>query len=189
MLMSCCSMWKWIVNNAAAISALAAVIAVFVTIWSLHTNRRFESSKMRPIIAIEIANISNVYNLIVRNIGLTAAYDVKINVSPSIKINLSPTISGDIPFLKHPIPHLQAGCELRSAFITGYDSLKKISNELRFSFDVEYVDSYGKRFSEKQKLDVRLIEDSAVLKEAGFKDIVAGIDKVEKAIREIAKRE
>ena len=188
MLMSCCSIWNWIVNSAAVISALAAVAAVLVTIWSLHTNKRLEKAKMRPNVIIAIVNSGNVYNLVVRNTGLTAALDVKVHVSPPIRIDLSPSVKGDIPFLEHPIPYLQPGGELRSAFIAGYDNLKGISNELRFSFDVEYVDSYGERFSEKQKLDVRLMEDSAVLKGSSVKDIVDGIAKVEKAIQKIAER-
>ena len=142
-MMVCCSVWSWIVNNAAAISALAAVTAVFVAIWSLHTNRNLEKAKMRPIITVEIVNIRNFYNLVVRNTGLTAASEVQIHVSPPIRINLSPSVNDDIPFLKYPIPYLQPGGELKSAFIVGYENLKGISKELRFSFKVEYSDSEG----------------------------------------------
>lgn len=183
-----CSVWSWVTANAAAISAIAAVIAVFVAIWSLHTNRRFEAAKIRPIIAIEIMNVSNFYNLVVRNDGLTAAFDVKIKVSPSIKINLDSVVSGDIPFIKYPIPHLQSGGELKCAFIVGYENLKKISNELRFSFEVEYQDRFGKKFHETQKVDVRLIADAAVLKETDLKDVMTELTKIEKAVQKVAER-
>lgn len=183
-----CSAWSWVTANAAAISAIAAVIAVFVAIWSLHTNRRFEAAKIRPIIAIEIMNVSNFYNLVVRNDGLTAAFDVKIKVSPSIKINLDSVVSGDIPFIKYPIPHLQSGGELKCAFIVGYENLKKISNELRFLFEVKYLDRYGKKFCETQKVDVRLIADAANLKETDLKDVLTELAKIEKAIQKVAEK-
>ena len=141
---------------------------------------------MRPIVSVEIVNIENVYNLIVRNTGLTAAFDVKINVSPPMRINLNTTLNGDIPFLKYPIPYLQSGGEFKCAFIAGYDNLKRISKELLFSFEVEYSDRDGGKFNEKQNLDVRLIAEAAVLRETGMKEVVAGIVKVEKAILKIA---
>ena len=187
-MMVCCNVWAWITHNAAAISAIAAVMAVLVAIWSLHTNKRVEAAKMRPIITVEIVNIRNVYNLVVKNIGLTDAYDVGIAVSPNIRINFPPDVVGDIPFLKYPIPNLQPGGELKCAFITGYDNLTAISREQRFSFDLKYKDRYGGAFSEKLKLDLRLITDAAIQVEPGMKEIIDGIAKVEKAILKVVEQ-
>ena len=187
-MMVCCNTWGWITHNAAAISAIAAVMAVLVAIWSLHTNKRVEAAKMRPIISVEIVNIRNVYNLVVRNIGLTEAYDLGIGVSPNIRINLPPVVD-DIPFLKYPIPNLLPGGELRCAFIAGYDNLTAISRERRFSFELKYKDRYGAAFSEKVKLDLRLITDAAIQIEPGMKEIVDGIAKIEKAILKVAEKE
>ena len=187
-MMVCCNVWGWITHNAAAISAIAAVMAVLVAIWSLHTNKRVEAAKMRPIITVEIVNIRNVYNLLVKNIGLTDAYDVGIEVSPSIRISIPPDVVGDIPFLKYPIPNLQSGGELRCAFVVGYDNLTAISRERRFSFDLKYKDRYGGAFSEKLKLDLRLITDAAIQVEPGMKEIIDGIAKVEKAILKVSEQ-
>ena len=77
---------------------------------------------------------------------------------------------------------------MKCAFIVGYENLKKISTELRFSFEVKYLDGFGKEFRETQKVDVRLIADSAVLKETDLKDVVTELAKIEKAIQKVAEK-
>lgn len=181
-----CSVWGWISHNAAVISAVAAVMSAVVAILSLRTNKRIEAAKMRPIITVEIVDIRNVYSLVVKNIGLTEAYDVVIGVSPKIRIMFPPNVNDDIPFLKYPIPNLQPGGDLKCAFVTGYDNLTAISIDKRFSFDLKYKDRHGKEFKEKLKLDLRLITDAAIQVEPGMKEIVDGLAKVEKAIQKIA---
>ncbi|MBQ7190534.1 MAG: hypothetical protein IJR99_14095 [Kiritimatiellae bacterium] len=62
------------------------------------------------------------------------------------------------------------------------NNLTAISREQRFSFDRNYKDSYGRIFSEKFQLDLRLNTDAAIQVEPGMKEVVDGIAKVEKAI-------
>ena len=165
-----CCIWDFILKNASGISAVAAVAAVFITLWSLHVNRRVEKEKMRPIISVEIVDIQNVYNLVVRNIGLTQAFDIHVTTHPLIRIQLTKDLCEDIPFVKHPIPSLLPGAELKCGFIVGYDALKQISNEMRFHIDLKYQDRYGRHFDEKQIVDVRLTADSVIVKEGRCND-------------------
>lgn len=160
-----CSVWDFVMKNAAGISAVAAVTAVLITLWSMHVNRRVEKEKMRPIISVEIVDIQNVYNLVVRNIGLTQAFDIHVATHPLISIQLTKDLCGDIPFVKYPVPSLLPGAELKCGFIVGYEALKKVSNEMRFHIDLKYQDRYGRSFDEKQIIDVRLTADSVIVKE------------------------
>lgn len=70
----------------------------------------------------------------------------------------------------------------------GYENLKKISDELRFLFEVKYLDRYGKKFCETQKVDVRLIADAVNLKETDLKEVLTELAKIEKAIQKVAEK-
>jgi len=149
---------------AAVVSACAAVGSCVVAIWSLVVNKRIEGRTVRPIVAVDIENVSGIYCVVVKNNGLIAARNVRIACHPPISIRLSNDVCGPVPFIENPIPTLLPGSSY-SCGIANHEELYKLSAELRFTVDISYENTEGKSFSETAKLDVRSIADSAIVTE------------------------
>jgi len=176
MMLSCqldCNTW------AAVVSACAAVGTCGVAIWSLIVNKRIEGRTIRPIVAVDIENVSGIYCVVVKNNGLVAAWNVRIVFHPPISIRLSADVRGPVPFIENPIPTLLPGSSY-SCGIANHEELYKLSAELRFTVDISYENADGKFFSERAKLDVRSIADSAIVKERNI--VAEKLDKIAKAL-------
>ena len=194
-IMFVCGIWEWFRDNNSSLSALTGIVAalskgaaVWVAVLGMRISKRVEEAKMRPIMVVKIANFSGVYHLIVRNIGLSTAFDINVNISPRLEIDLSQGIRGEVPFLKYPIPQLEPRAELKCGFIQGYENLKERSRELRFSYDAVYKDSLDNVYNEHGKIDLRLIEDAAFRKETSLQDVVSELKNIVRELSKIHKR-
>ena len=183
-----------------AVLTLVYVAATFGILWvnartnrltgkSIETMVNLEKERARPHVIVDLYGIHFVPHLVVKNIGQTGAYDVRITIEPPLKsvrglVNVAePKAPGEeyveVSITKEPIAFLSPGREIR-ALVAPWNRIKsEISPDLKFTGELRYKRQDGFEYQETFKFDLNYVMDLAGVEE---KDIGREISKLRESV-------
>lgn len=123
--------------------------------------------------------------LVVKNLGKTAAKDVKLEFNPPLQTGWGNKISNFVlPFIKDGISSLAPAQEIRTPFdaITNYFNPKMVERlngklPIKYNITVSYSSFLEeKRINTEQKIDLSMFKDLAFLEQKGEQDLIKAIE-------------
>ena len=143
-------MLEFLWNNFSAISNFAMAIAtVIMAVYSKKSIdemkiSRIESNKANIVFYVELKERH--LNFLIKNIGNTMAYDVKIRSNPKFRYDKTGEFNYDSIF-KNTIPSMPPGFEINVSF---NDTLYVLTEEenLSYTINISFTDIYGKEENE-----------------------------------------
>ena len=164
-----------------AILAFCAVVSLVVSGMALKLSQKNVKKAFRPVINVTVEWRENLFWLVVRNLGKTAAGNIQMKISPTPKIKFG-MIDEPIPFVIRPLPLLQPGEHYECAF-ANENSLIKMSAEMRFKGKVYFEDMSGEKLTDKIDIDARIVFESMTPCKKTTSDIVNSLNSIKEAIQ------
>ena len=177
--------WSAISAIASAATFFGGLVAVLVAFKQIQSARQLHGDQVRPYIIVDIEpNPASwmLHDLIIRNIGQTAAVDCRIQLDPKPKraSDTEKDTLGDAKVLNEPIAMLAPGREIRLFFDSMIERMRT-NLPMLYAATVSYQShATGEQWTETYTLDV------ATLKGTENIDIYS-IHHAAKALREIQK--
>ena len=169
------------------------VVAVSTLVYAILTWKLVsETQKMReaqtePKVSVFVETHPKYFllkNLVIRNVGLGIAYNIKFVVSPDFKTFNSGMLS-EMNIIKNGIPHLPPN--------SNYEFLlANIRNDFRnpdsvfFKITANYQNSFGKKFSDTFEIDMRIWYDLATRPDDGLDKIDDRLWEIKKSLEQIS---
>jgi hypothetical protein len=126
-------------------------------------------------------------NLVVENVGTTAAYDVTVTSDPPLRSSLDgkggPDLF-DVGWLKGSIPTLAP----RQRMTTLFDSMierPKEWNDDRYTIDVRYRDRFGKPQRDSFTIDIASMLNSTYIDDKGLRSISKHLEELTKEFKNL----
>ena len=151
-----------------------------------------EQSRTRPFVLLELVTQVPFVEAIVRNVGQTAARDVKFDLKPELKVLLGgkgmhpkEERELDVPFISQGIAILPPQREI-TALIGIWSRVESRYQSLHFEGTVSYSDTQGKSYSDPVILDLNPLKG---LLHRGTKDIgdaVKQLEEISKTLQGLA---
>ncbi len=134
---------------------VATIVIVFFTRKSVTTTIALEKNRLRPYVIFNISSstTSHMTFASIRNLGLTAAYDVKVTIQPELEGARGQPSS----LTAYPILFLPPGDEVTDVIDFSPTFHQKYDNPL-FEGSVEYRNHAGDRFNEPFRIDLTLLK-------------------------------
>ncbi|MGA2363777.1 MAG: hypothetical protein ABSG73_15155 [Candidatus Aminicenantales bacterium] len=120
-------------QNSGAILALTTIIYALITSRMLYETKKMRQSQTEPDVFITVQPQEGarvILNLVIQNIGLGAAYDLRFKVEPDIKLRSGKNLS-DINFMKHGFRYLAPKQKLECFIASSMEEAQKKENILR----------------------------------------------------------
>ncbi|WP_426375719.1 hypothetical protein ACN9MI_08660 [Rhodococcoides fascians] len=115
--------------GATVVAAVAAVSAAVIAVRTLNASRRDSSERTRPLVLAELRPYryghKRYARLVIRNVGPTPAYNVRLKFDPELKdlgtrSGSASAVSNIIERYKNPILTLMPGVELSNVYFIGH---------------------------------------------------------------------
>lgn len=126
----------------------------------------------------------NFIDLIVKNIGLGPAYDIKFNVKPDFEYRKGRSLS-EINFIKNGVKYLNPNQKIQfflTNLVEGFDKKVKIP----FTIEVSYKNKFGKKYSENFVIDFSELLGLGQLGEPPLHKIAKNIEDIQKDIHHLS---
>ncbi len=134
-----------------AVYVIATITMVAVMAWSNRLAVDLERARSRPYVIFDIVMTNKLVEAVLKNIGGTAAHNVRVTLSPSIS---SPIYGGkDLGLLRGPIRFVAPRREIRDFIASGPVFLEQ-NPDAQFHGQVEYEDAQGRPYSEPLHIDL-----------------------------------
>lgn len=179
--------WTAIGTVATALIALGAAIFALLQV---HELRRTREEQARPFVVVDIQPgkaWSNLLDLIVENIGTTAAHNVKIMFDPPLlqtKDDGYPI--GESVLLTEGVAMLPPGRRIRAFFDASHERSKS-DLPMRYDVTVALEDARGRRQPDQRYvIDLRYLYGLTEVREYGLHDAAKSMREIEKAVRKWA---
>lgn len=168
-------------------------IVILTTVYAYFTYLLFsESRKMRE---IQINPKLSIYlscetrelifkNLVIANIGLGPAYNIKFEVIPDFTLFNEKQLS-DIPLIKAGIPYMAPN--FKYEFLISDVNWEKYADK-SFVIKATYQNSLKKLTTDEFIIDFSVWEGLTMINPKGFSDVVNKLEKIETSIRELKER-
>lgn len=176
----------WATAGTMVVLAVSGIIA-FV---QLGQARKLRKEQTRPYVILDFESQQSLLDLVIQNIGSTPASDVEFGFDPKIASSFDGSGRPDRAdwfILKEGIPFLPPGREYRLLLDVGHQRAKTdLPN--RYEVRVTYRDRAGKRFSERQVLDMSPFWGMEHVNRKSIHDIAKELEELSKAVSSIEKR-
>lgn len=145
--------------------------------------RRLREQQFRPFVVVDVeVDNSRILEIVVRNVGLTMARDVKFEIDPAFATSMDDYDLNSMKLFSAGIATLPPGKEYRTLF----DSLVQRSHmniEREYTVTVTYSDPTGTRqFSEPSTIDLGIYHDFLYRNETDLGDAVDELKKIGKTL-------
>ena len=187
--------WKWVNTNAAAVSATAAVVTAFIAVVAIRATASDSRRRTRPYVIVDLRpdqdHPSGTMDLIVENVGQSAARDLAIEFLPPLAI-ASDKSENLLWFIgeryRTPIPLLAPGQHLANTWRIAHSRLEdegKIGPAVT-SAQVSYRGTgRRRRYSDTFALNAAVVQNAVG---SMIRSERASLELIEKHIRKIAER-
>lgn len=183
---------EFLTLDAVSWSALAAIVTVFVyvalliyAVKQVGEARRLREAQARPFVIVDFEPTSWLLQLVVRNIGQTAAYDVSMTFNPPLDSSLpKPHAWQESSAFTEGIPLLPPHRKIRVAFDSVYGRYEeKSSLPMRYDVALTYrgPDRRAKPHRDHYVLDLN-VHRGTRLPEAGIPEIAKAVESIKTAI-------
>jgi hypothetical protein len=148
--------------------------------WEMLERMKTESYlERRPYLVADFKSPKSNLHFELENIGKTPALNVKVKVSPDFEL-LKKEDSINTTIFKDKIDFFPPGKLIETYLSTTSSFFEK--NPDKFNVQLEYEDSFKRKFSEKIILDLNHHKKQSYLIEKELKDVVKSIDELKKTI-------
>ena len=152
-----------------AIYVIATIVLVIVTVRgtgiaqrSLEAVERFERERARPYVTLSLVNKPlGTIQLLIENVGATAAYQISITTQPEIMIlaggpNVHPSTESEKrhPFIAKGIPFLPPKAREMNVISLAYARFKTHYPSQRFEGSITYTDKDGHQYKDPLVIDL-----------------------------------
>ena len=114
-------------------------------------------ASVRPYVYFDLVSDGPIIEGILKNTGVTAAYDVVVSLKPAIKVDLRGAAK-DPCLIGKTISFFAPARQVRE-FLGSYAELKASNASLTYSGEVTYFDAERRKYSEKFQIDLSSMQD------------------------------
>lgn len=135
--------WTALATGATALTAAVAAIVAFVQVGQA---RRAREEQIRPFVLVHIASSAvwtNIFNLVIENLGATLARDVTIEFDPPVTTSLSNYDLASTLLFTKGIPSLPPRGRIEVMFDVSHDRAEA-NLPMRYDVRVQYCDARGR---------------------------------------------
>ena len=144
--------------------SIATVTAAVVAVWTLVALRQDSLDRSRPVIIAEIRAgiLSDVAELIVRNVGSTVARNVTFRFEPGLPVLEGTAAAGlGTPYLQRrysrTVPTFGPGMEMHDVYQEANPPREPVPDE--FTLTIDYDDAHGRHYTDSYDLSVLTLHD------------------------------
>lgn len=165
-----------------ALQLLVLVGAAWYGYGQVREARRLRQQQFRPVVVVDLEEKNRILEIVVRNVGLTVAREVKFHVSPPFESSMSDYDLSSTHMFANGIATLPPGKEYRTLF----DSLVQRSQsglQRAYTVTVSYSDFEGEQtFTDESLLDIGIYHDFMYRSETDLKDVVKELKQIGKTM-------
>lgn len=174
--------WELLITSVTAISTALMAIGTFGVIYQNYRDKR-EANRANIVVFIKSVNL--VMYFVVKNIGLTAAYDVKLSTKKPLE-NTQNLIFDSL--FDNTIPHFPSKHEINCGFDGTIRYFKKFTPVApTYTINVEFRDIYNKIHKYPCIIDLNYSRDLLVFLGEESDQIVDGLHKIDRKLEIIHK--
>lgn len=151
-----------------------------------------ERERTRPVVTFDFFRESVVWNLRVKNNGLSVARDIKFSITPEPKMcfggeNAIPKEKKEtgLPLLINGIPSLPPAGEITAA-LGMLARMKESLGSLRFRGNITYSDELGSKYNSPVDIDLGVHESLTHVSRKGLHEIGTELEKIQKEMNHLA---
>jgi hypothetical protein len=177
---------EWTAVGTVVTAAVALFAAAFAAlqVWEL---RRTREDQTRPFVVVDIqpgAAWSNLLDLVIENIGTTAARDVRITFDPPLKQSHDDgNPISESALLKDGIRMLPPGRRIKAFFDPSHDRVKT-DLPMRHDVTVQLNDARGRRQPDQHyTIDMAYMYGTTEIREYGLHDAAKAITEIQKSVK------
>ncbi len=148
----------------AAMASLATVTAAVVGVWTLISVRQDSRDRSRPVMIAEIRPgvLSDIAELIVRNVGPSVAKNVTFKFRPDLPVLEGPDAVGKTtPYLKRrysrTFPTFGPGMLTHDVYQSSGEPFEPVPDD--FTLTIDYDDAHGRHYTDSYDLSVTTLRD------------------------------
>jgi hypothetical protein len=156
--------WATPTTTWTAMGSIATVTAATVAIWTLVALRRDSRDRTRPVMIAEIRPgvLSDVAELIVRNVGPSVAKNVTFKFDPELPVLEGAEAAGmTTPYLQRrysrTIPTFGPGMTMYDVYQSSGEPFEPVPEE--FSLTINYFDMHDQEYTDSYELSVITLRD------------------------------
>jgi hypothetical protein len=166
-----------------ALLVIITGIYVYLTYNILQINRDVLVSSVRPYVIIDFRSSGPLVELLLKNTGRTAAYDISVEMTPKVKVILRGTPQ-DAQMLREKLPFLPTGKDVVE-FLCSWRELEQQNVSLVFAGNISYRDGTGKEYKEAYSLDFSFYKGMAHI---GRPDVPKELEKIRETLQDISRK-
>jgi hypothetical protein len=144
-----------------ALVAVATVVYAVLTWRLVEETRKMRESQTEPVVSVMIEQAEqwiNLIDMVIRNIGLGPAYNLKFRVDPDFKYEDTNKNLSDLGFIRNGVQYLAPNQEIRF-FLTSLVQNYKEKIEHPFQITVSYESFTGKHFERTYPIDFSMWDE------------------------------
>lgn len=168
------------------IVSISTVVYAILTWRLVSETRKMRVAQTEPKIFITIQPREewiNFIDMIIQNIGLGPAYDIKFKVEPDFKITKSRSLS-ELGFIKNGLKYLAPNQKIQF-FLTNMAENFEEKIKSRFEIKVTYKNSVGKKYEDTYLIDFSSLEGLHQLGKPPIYRIAKSVENIQKDIHRI----
>ena len=179
--------WSALAAIAALTTALIALVAAIIALRQLRHSRDLAEEQARPYVVVStvpsVADANQV-DLVIRNIGQTAATNVVISIDPPYlrAHNFAGSAFMDANLFHSPIPTMPPGFELKLYLDSLTDHVENANHRADYKVHVAYFGRLGVKLTDSYDIDLDMYDGILTLQ-------VHGLHHIAKSIRAIATKQ
>ena len=171
-------------------SSIMGVLTAFNIFLSIRTSieeRKMRRQRTDPKIAVNI--VQNEYNpyiltLVIENVGNSPAHNIKFDVQQELDIDEEKKI-GNIEYIKNGFRSLNKKTKRETVYLRSFDVDAKIF-KTPIKIGVEYEDISGRKFKEKEIIDLSYLVDATFVNNLPSNKIVHELAGITEALEHIS---
>ena len=170
-----------------AIVAIATIVYAILTWELVSETKKMRESQTEPKVSVTIQPREewiNFIDMVIQNIGLGPAYNIKFEVSPDFEYTKGGFLS-NLGFIKNGLGYLSPNQKLQF-FLTSLSENFEVKTKKPFKIKVTYQNSLGKKYEDVYIIDFSQLIGLSQLGEPPLYKIAKNIDDIRKDIHNLS---
>jgi hypothetical protein len=167
-----------------AMVAGATVVYARLTASLVAETKKMREAQTEPNVSVHVqtSEVSiNLVEMVIRNVGLGTAYDVRFTVEPDFDYISGTPLSG-MGFIKHGIPYLARDQQLKFLLT----SILETGLETRFEVVTTFSNAFGKKYERRYLIDFSVFAGfHEITRDSPLKDIAKGVKDIARGLNNV----
>jgi hypothetical protein len=166
----------------------ASTVVYAILTWKLVSEtQKMREAQTEPKISVYVESNPKYHilkNLVIRNVGLGSAYNIKFSNFPDFKIFGGKKL-GELKIIKNGIPHLPPNNSYEFVFTNLREDFEE-NAKYPFDITVEYQNSMKKEYSDSFEIDFSIWENLQYIPEEGLNEVKIELSGINRSLEQIA---